>query len=94
MLRSLTAAAMIFAVLCMVLAGPVCLGATPSFDGGIVINNGDTEYTEGGTWEAGKNREGGASYLSFIHNFPCPDKIFPQRHDICARAEGRTDLPK
>jgi hypothetical protein len=39
----------------MVLAGPVCLGATPSFDGGIVIKNGDAEYSEGGAWQDGKN---------------------------------------
>jgi hypothetical protein len=30
--------------------------AQPSFDGGIVIKNGDAEYAEGGTWEAGKNK--------------------------------------
>jgi hypothetical protein len=42
---------MVFAVVCMVLAGPVCLGATPSFDGGIVVKNGDPEYAENGTWE-------------------------------------------
>jgi len=30
--------------------------AQPSFDGGIVIKNGDAEYVEGGTWEAGKNK--------------------------------------
>ena len=30
--------------------------AQPSFDGGIVIKNGDPEYAEGGTWEAGKNK--------------------------------------
>jgi hypothetical protein len=28
--------------------------------------------------------------LSFIHNFDTREKISPQRHDICARAEGRT----
>ena len=30
--------------------------AQPSFDGGIVVKNGDAEYAEGGTWEAGKNK--------------------------------------
>jgi hypothetical protein len=39
--------------------------ATNAYDGSIVIKNGDPEYAEGGPWEAGKNREGGASYYTY-----------------------------
>jgi len=42
-----------------------CCGATPTYDGGLVIDDGAPEYSEGGTWEAGKNREGGGSYYTY-----------------------------
>ena len=32
-----------------------CHAATPSFDGGLVIDDGGPEYTAGGAWEDGKN---------------------------------------
>ena len=32
-----------------------CHGAVGSYDGGIVIKNGDAEYSEGGAWQDGKN---------------------------------------
>ena len=59
---------MVFAVVCMVPAGPVCLGATPSFDGGIVVKNGDPEYAEGGTWEV---HPVGDYYLWPMDSVPC-----------------------
>jgi hypothetical protein len=41
----------------LLLAGlDVGRAAQPSFDGGIVVKNGDPEYSEGGAWEAGKNQ--------------------------------------
>jgi hypothetical protein len=39
--------------------------ATSAYDGSIIIKSGDPEYAEGGTWEAGRNREGGASYYTY-----------------------------
>jgi hypothetical protein len=52
----------------MVPASPVCLGATPSFDGGIVIKSGDPEYAEGGAWEGHKP---GDYYLWPMDSVPC-----------------------
>ena len=55
--RPLTALAVVLAAVCTASLGPPpCLGATPSFDGGIVIDNRPPEYTEGGTWQDGKNQ--------------------------------------
>jgi hypothetical protein len=36
-------------------ASSACLGTVASYDGGIVVKNGDAEYAEGGAWEDGRN---------------------------------------
>ena len=67
-----------------------CRGATPTYDGGLVIDNGDPEYSEGGPWEDGKNQgdyyrygmdAGGArktstpgSWAKWTPNLPAPGK--------------------
>jgi hypothetical protein len=56
--RFFPATEIVVAAISLWLARPAaCLSAVASFDGGIVIKNGDTEYAEGGAWEAGKNEQ-------------------------------------
>jgi len=54
--RRLAGPATAWAMMLVVLAAiSPCHGAVGSYDGGIVIKNGDAEYSEGGAWQDGKN---------------------------------------
>ena len=69
--RPLTALAVVLAAVCTASLGPApCLGATPSFDGGIVIDNRPPEYTEGGTWQDGKNQGNYYTYVRVLVGEP------------------------
>lgn len=85
-----------------------CRGATPTYDGGLVIDNGDSEYSESGPWEDGKNQgdyyrygmdAGGArkttsagSWAKWTPNLPAPGKYRVYLWQIVWGARGQVTI--